>query len=317
MSKTLAQLKANMQANKDAMRRKMDEMSAGPARVKDGRIWNLERDKSGVGSAVIRFLPARADEESPFIPTYDYGFQGPTGKWYVENSLKTIGKADPVDEANALLWATENEAQIAVARKRARRTHYVSNILVISDPAKPENEGKVFLWKYGKKVMAKIKDLIEPPFKGDPSVDPFCFFSGANFRLKVKPVEGYPNYDSSVFDSPAPLFGGDMEKIQALWDSQYHLKEFVDPSKFKSYEELKKRFEEVMGEGANAGAAPAASATKSDKATPKPSTSKPVIPADDDEPPFTVTSGKTGGGAAAKPKQQEEEDAFAALVDRD
>lgn len=313
--KTLAELRANMQANKDAMRRKMDEMnSAGAGRAKDTRFWNLERDKSGVGSAVIRFLPARADEDSPFIPTYDYGFQGPTGKWYVEDSLQTIGKPDPVGEENSKLWQTGEEANIALARKRARRTHYISNILVISDPAKPENEGKVFLWKYGKKVMTKIKDLIEPPFKGDQEVDPFCFFGGANFRLKVKNVEGYPNYDSSVFDSPSPLFGGDEKKIQGIWDAEHPLKDFLDPAKFKSYEELKKRFEEVMGDS---GSTPAASPKTT---TAKVSTARVVAPASstsDDEPPFDIPKGRGGGGSLAASIRQSEEDDFAALVTRD
>lgn len=314
--KTLAELKANMQANKDTLRRKMDEMNSGAGRAKDTRFWNLERDKSGTGSAIIRFLPSRADEESPYIPTYDYGFQGPTGKWYVEESLQTIGKADPVAEENSKLWQTGEEANIALARKRARRTHYISNILVISDPAHPENEGKVFLWKYGKKVMTKIKDMIEPPFKDDPSVDPFCFFGGANFRLKVKNVEGYPNYDSSVFDSPAPLFGGDEKKIQAIWDSEYALKEFLDPARFKSYEELKKRFEEVMGAAGGGTSAPAVTAKTT---TAKASTARTVVPQDDDEPPFDVTpkGGSKGGGATTTSRQQEEEDAFAALVEKD
>ena len=283
-------------------------MNTGAGRQKDTRFWNVERDKSGVGSAIIRFLPARADEDSPFITTYDYGFQGPTGKWYVEDSLRTIGKTDPVGEENSKLWQSGEEANIALARKRAQRTHYISNILVLQDPAHPENEGKVFLFKYGKKIMTKIKDLIEPPFKGDESVDPFCFFNGANFKLKVKNEEGYPNYDSSVFDSPTPLFKGDEKKIQSIWESEYSLKEFLNPAKFKSYEELKKRFEEVMGGGS--ATAPAATA----KATPKASTARSVVQ-DDDEPPFDIEpKGKGGSGAA---RQKEEEDAFAALVERD
>lgn len=316
--KSLAELKANMQANKDALRRKMEETNSGAGRAKDTRFWNLERDKSGTGSAIIRFLPARADEDTPYITTYDYGFQGPTGKWYVEESLQTIGKTDPVAEENSKLWQTGEEANIALARKRARRTHYISNILVISDPAHPENEGKVFLWKYGKKVMTKIKDMIEPPFKDDPSVDPFCFFGGANFRLKVKNVEGYPNYDSSVFDSPAPLFGGDEKKIQKVWDSEYSLKEFLDPNRFKSYEELKKRFEEVMGlTGGGAGSAPA-SAPATAKASAAKATTRTVLPQDDDDPPFDVTTSKgSKGGGASTSRQQEEEDAFAALVEKD
>lgn len=307
--KSLAELKANLQANKDAMRRKMDEMNSA-GRTKDQRFWNLERDKSGVGSAVIRFLPARSDEDSAFITTYDFGFQGPTGKWYVEDCLNTIGKPDPVAEENSKLWNSGEESNIALARKRARRTHYISNILVISDTAHPENEGKVFLWKYGKKVMTKIKDMIEPPFKDDPSVDPFCFFGGANFRLKVKNVEGYPNYDSSVFDNPSPLFGGDEKKLQNIWDSEYSLKEFLDPNKFKSFEELKKRFEEIMGTGAVS----SAGSTKPSKT----STAKTLVPVDDDEPPFEVDVKKSGSGSSvsASSRQKEEEDEFAELVER-
>lgn len=319
--KSLAELKANMTANKEALRRKMEETNSGAGRAKDTRFWNLERDKSGTGSAVIRFLPARSDEDSPYIPTFDYGFQGPTGKWYVEESLQTIGKADPVAEANGILWQTGDENNIALARKRARRTHYISNILVITDPAHPENEGKVFLWKYGKKVMAKIKDMIEPPFKDDPSIDVFCFYGGANFRLKVKNVEGYPNYDSSVFDSAQPLMGGDDKKLQIIWDSEYSLKEFLDPNRFRSYEELKKRFEEVMGTSGNAPAAQSSPSPKAEKAAAAGKTRTVLPQNDDDDPPFDVDpkgkNKKGGGGGAATSRQQEEEDAFAALVEKD
>lgn len=309
-----------MAANKEQMRRKIDETTSGGAkREKDATLWNVERDKSGVGSAILRFLPARPDEESPYITLLSYGFQGPNGKYYIEESLQTLGKPDPVAEANSQLWQTGDEANIALARKRSRRTHYVSNVLIVDDPAHPENNGKVFRFKYGKKIMQKIKDQIDPPFKGDASVDPFCFFGGANFRLKVRNQDDYPNYDSSTFDAPTPLFNGDEAKIQSVWDAEYSLKEYLDPSRFKSYEELKKRFEEVMGASTTPSQAPVTG--KSAKA-PAPA-AKPVMPPnDDDEPPFDIPrSSATGKGAAAgattggKTRQQEEEDAFAALVD--
>lgn len=318
MPKTLAEIKANMQANKENTRRKIEEAtSGGGKREKDATIWNLERDKSGVGSATFRFLPARADEESPYVTLYSYGFQGPTGKWYLEESLQTIGKADPVGEENSRLWQTGEESNIAIARKRARRTHYMSNILMIDDPAHPENNGKVFRFKYGKKIMNKIKDQIDPPFKGDPSVDPFCFFGGANFRLKVRNVDDYPNYDSSTFDSPSPLFNGDEAKIQAVWDAEYTLKDYLDPSRFKSYEELKKRFEEVINGTGGGGTTPAPATGKSAKA-PAPNATKTVVPQDDDEPPFDIprtTKATAAGAGAGKDRLKEEEDAFAALVD--
>lgn len=310
--KTLAELRNNMQANRETTRKKLQETNSKFGQQNDPRFWNLARDKSGVGSAIIRFLPARADEDSPFITTYDYGFQGPTGKWYIEDSLQTIGRPDPAAEANRVLWEG-SEADKALAKKRSRRTHYIANILVISDPENPKNDGKVFLWKFGKKVMAKIKDQVEPPFKGDPSVDVFCFFGGANFRLKVKMDDGYPSYEASSFDSPSPLFGGDEAKIQAIWDQEYPLKEFLDPSRFKSYEELKKRFEDVMA------ATESTTSKGSGKATPKPTAAK--IVEDDNTPPFevdtTIAPKSNSNARAAVTKAASDDDEFAQLVERD
>lgn len=317
MAITLRDIKKNLAAEKEKIRRKVEDLNNSQNRAKDDRFWNLETDQNGTGSAIIRFLRARADEDTPFVTLYNYGFQGPTGKWYIENSLKTIGKTDPVDEANAKLWQAGDDASVSQARKRARRTGYVSNILVISDPKNPENEGKVKLFRYGKKLMAKIKDMIEPPFEGDPSIDPFCFFEGANFRLKVRRVEGYPNYDASHFDKPSELFDGDEKKIEEVWNSQHPLMELLDEKHFKSYDELKKRFVEVMGEDDAGTPAPssAASTRRSNRKVEEEEEGEgiPFDTEEEEKPKTTRARAKT----TSKPKIEEEEDEFAALVDRD
>lgn len=217
----------------------------------DPRFWKPERDKSGNASAVIRFLPvspADGDDALPWVRVFDHGFKGPSGKWYIEKSLTTLNQKDPVSEYNSQLWNSttdENSPARKQARDQKRRLSYYSNIMVISDPKRPENEGKVFLFKFGKKIFDKITAQMKPEFEGDPSVNVFDFVKGANFRLRMRQVAGFPNYDESRFDAPSAL-SDDMKELENIWRSEYSLKELVDPKGFKSYDELKRRLEEVL-----------------------------------------------------------------------
>jgi hypothetical protein len=213
----------------------------------DDRFWSPGIDKVGNGYAVIRFLQAAPGEDIPFVRIWDHGFQGPGG-WYIENSLTTIGKDDPVSEYNSKLWnsttddASEERKQ---ARAQKRRLHYISNILVVQDSANPDNDGKVFLFKYGKKVFAKLTEAMEPQFPDDLPFNPFDFWSGANFKLKIRKVEGYRNYDRSEFAEPSPVAATDKD-IEAIWRSEHPLQPFLDPSNFKTYEELQKKLARVL-----------------------------------------------------------------------
>lgn len=220
-------------------------------RTEDTRFWKPEVDKSGNGQAIIRFLPAPAvdgDDALPWVRIFDHGFKGPSGKWYIENSLTTLNQKDPVSEYNSELWnasSDDNSPQRKQARLQKRRLSYISNILVISDPKNPENEGKVFLFKFGKKIFDKITQAMNPEFEGDKPLNPFDMWAGANFKLRIRNVEGYRNYDMSQFDAPTAI-NSDDEKLEKIWKSEHSLKEFVDPKNFKSYEELKKRLNEVL-----------------------------------------------------------------------
>lgn len=220
----------------------------------DDRFWQPEVDKAGNGYAVIRFLLAPKGEELPWVRIWNHGFQGPGGKWYIENSLTTIGKADPVSEYNTELWNSGSEANKEIARKQKRKLTYITNILIIKDPAHPENEGQVKLFKFGKKIYDKIKDKAFPQFEDEKPINIFDFWEGANFKLKIRNVEGYRNYDKSEFDVQSPVFESE-EKIEELWSKQHSLVQFLDAKHFKSYDELKKKFEMVMGlNGATAAA---------------------------------------------------------------
>lgn len=236
----------------------------------DPRFWQPTADAAGNGFAIIRFLPISHDDDIPYVRVWDHGFQGPTGKWYIENSLTTIGEKDPVTEYTNTLWATKNKSDEELARKYKRRLHYISNIYIVSDPSNPDNNGKVFLYKYGKKIFDKINDCITPAFdeEGRPSdhpeydptsiqFDPFSPWEGANLRLKVRRVDGQRNFDQSAFDSHKPLFSGKDadEKIEAVWNKQYSLSEFVTKGSlnhlgfphFKEYAALKARLDLVLG----------------------------------------------------------------------
>ena len=211
----------------------------------EGKFWKPTRDKAGNGFAIIRFLPAPQGEDMPFVRVWDHGFQGPTGLWYIENSLTTIGKDDPVSELNSKLWNSGVEADKEQARKQKRRLKYVANIYVVKDSGNPDNDGKVFLFSFGKKIFDKLNDLMNPSFEDEAPVNPFDLWEGANFRLKIRQFEGYPNYDKSEFDGPEPLFQDD-EKLESVWKQEHSLQELVDPKHFKSYDELKAKLYRVL-----------------------------------------------------------------------
>jgi hypothetical protein len=211
-------------------------------------MWKPTVDKAGNGYAVIRFLPAGEGEELPWVRYWDHGFKGSTGRWYIEKSLTSIGQQDPVSELNSQLWNSGRDEDKETARQRKRRLHHVSNILVVSDSANPENEGKVFLYEYGKKIMDKIMDVMQPQFADETPVNPFDFWGGANFKLKIRQVEGYRNYDKSEFDSATELFGGDEAQLEEVYNKLYKLSEFTDAESYKEYGELKKKLYEVIGE---------------------------------------------------------------------
>lgn len=215
----------------------------------DDRFWKLEADKAGNASATIRFLPTREGDELPWVRIFSHGFQGPTGKWYIENSLTTFNENDPVGELNSRLWNTGNEKDKETARKQKRRLHYVANVLIVSDPKHPENEGQVRLFKFGKKIFDKIMDKARPTFEDEQPVNVFDLWEGADFKLRMRKVEGYPNYDQSVFLEPSPIAGGDEEEILKVVNKQYQLSELLDRKNFKTYEELARKLATVLDSG--------------------------------------------------------------------
>ena len=221
---------------------KMNNTSGGG----DDRLWKPEMDKTGNGYAVIRFLPAPDGEELPWAKMYSHAFQGPGG-WYIENSLTTIGQKDPLGEYNRELWNSGNEADKETVRKQKRKLSYYSNIYVVQDKANPQNEGKVFLYKFGKKIFDKIMEAMQPEFEDEQPINPFDFWQGANFKLKIKKVAGYWNYDSSEFDSVAPLLDDD-DALEALWQKEYSLTAITAEDQFKSYEQLEARLKMVLGQ---------------------------------------------------------------------
>ena len=215
----------------------------------DTRFWQPEVDKAGNGMAVIRFLPAPSidgEDGLPWVRVFNHGFQGPGG-WYIENSLTTLNQKDPVSEYNSTLWNSGIEANKEIARKQKRKLTYIANILVISDPANPSNEGEIKLYKFGKKIFDKISEAMNPEFADETPVNPFDMWEGANFKLKIRNVEGYRNYDKSEFADKSALFDGDDSKLEELWKKEYSLKEFLEPKQFKPYEVLKARLDKVLG----------------------------------------------------------------------
>jgi len=222
----------------------VEKMNKGSNGV-DDRLWKPEVDKAGNGYAVIRFLPAPDGEDLPWAKLYTHAFQS-SGGWYIENSLTTLGQKDPVSEHNSQLWNSGVDSDKEVARKQKRKLSYYSNVYVVKDPSNPSNEGKVFLFRYGKKIFDKITAAMQPEFEDETPINPFDFWAGANFKIKIKKVAGYWNYDSSEFAAPEPLLDDD-EAMEAVWKQEHSLAEIVAPDQFKSYEDLKKRLNYVLG----------------------------------------------------------------------
>ena len=245
-----SQLKKNSgKTSLEKLTSELQKVSGNQDNNTDNRFWYPNVDKAGNGYAVIRFLPAPGSESVPFVRIWEHGFKGPTGKWYIEKCLTTIGKNDPVSELNSLLWNStqdDNSPARKQARDQKRKLGYISNVYVIQDQLNPENNGKVFLFKFGKKIFDKINEAMHPQFGDEDALNPFDFWQGANFKLKIRNVEGYRNYDKSEFAIPSALFDDDTE-IENVWNQEHSLQTFLDPSTFKSYDELKTKLNNVLG----------------------------------------------------------------------
>lgn len=253
----------------------------------DDRFWYPAVDKAGNGYAVIRFLPAAEGEDVPFVRIWDHGFKGPSGQWYIEKSLTTLGEKDPVSEYNTELWNNGTESGKEQARQQKRRLTYISNVYIVRDSANPENEGKVMLFKFGKKIWDKINTAMNPQYEDEKPVNPFDLWEGANFKVKIRNVEGYRNYDQSSFDAAAPLFEDDSE-LEKVWRQEYALQPFIARKEFKTYDELKAKLNRVLGLGAttaaNSNQTPWEEQTKpAPQAKTQAPKSQPTLEDDDDE----------------------------------
>jgi hypothetical protein len=255
----------------------------------DDRFWRLEGDKAGNGTATLRVLPRVEGDELPWVRIFSHGFQGPTGKWYIENSLTTLGENDPVGELNTTLWNSGSEANKEIARKQKRKLSFTANVLIVSDPKHPENEGKVFLFRFGKKIFDKIMDKARPTFEDEKPVNVFDLWEGANFKMRMRKKDGYANYDESAFMEPSTITE-DEDKLLAIVNAQHKLSEFTDRKNFKSYDELKKKLNEVLSGDAFAGKSAAQMAEQEDRpvaAAPtvasKPAPKMPEVTDDDDD----------------------------------
>ena len=285
---TLKQSSSNFDALTKALDEKLNPEDKGndKSKYQDDRLWKPELDKSGNGYAVFRFLPAVKNEDLPWARLWSHAFQGPGG-WYIENSLTTLNKKDPVSESNSLLWNSGVEADKEIARKRKRKLSYIANVLIINDAKHPENEGQVKLFKFGKKIFDKITEAMKPEFEDEKPINPFDFWEGANFKLKIRKVDGYWNYDKSEFDSPTAIADND-ESIEEIWNKQYALKPFLAPENFKLYDELKSKLDKVLSGVRNTGTAedvaipPAAQVSKPDVVAETVSAPTPAVEEDED-----------------------------------
>ena len=242
---SLAQLKKSNSLDQLLGAAQSENQTQEKKSYKDERLWKPELDKTGNGYAVLRFLPAVEGENMPWAKLWNHAFQGPTGQWYIENSLTTLNNNDPVSEMNSAYWNSGVESDKEIARRQKRKLQYYSNIYVVSDSRHPEHEGKVFLFRYGKKIFDKLMESMQPAFEDESPVNPFDFWQGANFKLKIRKVDGYWNYDKSEFEAPSALFDND-DAIEEVWNKQYALNEFTAPTNFKSYDELKTRLSMVL-----------------------------------------------------------------------
>jgi hypothetical protein len=298
---SFANLKKNSQSAIDKISKEMTKLTS-KGNYEDDRFWTLERDKSGNGYAVIRFLPPVEGEDIPWVRVFSHGFQG-KGGWFIENCPTTLGKKCPVCEGNNELWNSGIESNKGIARDRKRKLSYIANILVVSDPTNKDNDGKVFLFKFGKKIFDKLQDAMNPTTPDETKINPFDFWQGANFKLKAAMVDGYVSYEKSAFQAPSELLDGDDKKLESLWKTQYPLQPFVAPDQFKAYEELKGRMDQVLHGGASEG-----SAMKAEEAVPEDfrSKMKTKTPAMDEAP-----AKKPAKAPAKAASDDEDEDAFA------
>jgi hypothetical protein len=244
---SFADLKKNRRSQIEKLVTEAEKVSGAKKVYNDDNLWKPQVDKSGNGYAVIRFLPAKGEDQVPWVQYWDHGFQGPTGRWYIEKSLTSINQPDPVSDLNTQLWNSGNDDDKQTARAQKRRLHYVSNIYVVSDPANPENEGKVFMYEYGKKIFDKIMDVMKPQFEDEQPLNPFDFWEGADFKLKMRQVDGYRNYDKSEFASPAPLMEDDAD-LEEIYNSLHDITEYINPKNYKTYNVLLKKLNTVLGE---------------------------------------------------------------------
>ncbi len=243
---SFSSFKKSESENFDKLRDQLNKTKNGD-RQNDDRFWQPDRGKDGNDYCVLRFLPAPPNEEVPYVKTLSYGFKGPGG-WYIENSRGTIGEDDdPVDKMRRALYATGTEADKKIAQKYSRRTNFISNIEIIDYPKHPEMNGKQFLYRYGKKIFDKINDCYNPKFPDEPKFNPFNFWEGADFVLKVTTQDDFPNYDKSEFKTPAPHRGGGDAELEAIWKNLYSLQAFIDPSQYKPAKDLQKRLNKVLG----------------------------------------------------------------------
>jgi hypothetical protein len=314
----------------EGLSKKLEQLNKAntTSRDSDDRFWQPSVDRAGNGLAVIRFLPAPAvdgDEGLPWVRIYRHFFKGPTGKWYVENSLTTIGKNDPLGELNTKLWATGLESNQAIVRSRKRKLEYISNIEVIKDPKNPENEGKVFLYRYGKKIMEKITAKMNPDEElGDDKVNVFDFWKGANFRLKIRKVDGQRNYDLSEFEAISAHKGGKDKDLEKVWKTEHSLQGLVAPDQFKSYDELKKRLQEVIG-GDEEGFVPSTAVVPQTKTEPKTVSALADVGNEKDDldgetPPFETNVETKASKKKSAPQEENDEDVdalFAKLAQDD
>lgn len=285
----ISALKNRSKKSLDRLTEQVEKMKApASAKAEDDRFWKPTVDQSGNGSATIRFLPEPSvdgDDALPWVRVFTHGFKGPSGSWYIENSLTTIGQQDPVSEYNTKLWNSGVESDKDIARDQKRRLGYISNIEVIDDPAAPENNGKTFLYRYGVKIFDKLNEAMHPEFEDETAFNPFDPWDGADFKLRIRQVAGYRNYDKSGFADPKPMERTD-EEIEKLWNSLYSLKDFHDPKHFKSYDELLGSLNRVVGFDTQGGV------SEESESAPAPKSKRPSAPAkaETEDAPFDIDS---------------------------
>lgn len=254
MALSFAELRKNRGSQLQKLNSELEKLNNNFSKT-DDRFWTPTVDKAGNGYAVLRFLPAAEGEDVPFIRRWDHGFKGPGGKWYIELSRNSLGEDDPTSDMNSKLWA---QGENSVGRRTVsgsddmpgtkRRLHYIASVYIVEDPDKPENNGTVRLFKFGKKIFDKLNDAMNPKFKDEQALNPFDLWEGANFKLKIRKFEGHRNYDKSEFDrtTVGPLAGKTDTQLEEIWKSQVKLQTFLDPSLFKPYDELQKKLNSVM-----------------------------------------------------------------------